>query len=73
MTIRLILVTALVLVLIPRPAHAYLDPGTISMVLHGVVAAIAGALVTLRIYWAKTKEVWARWTRRDRNSGSHQP
>lgn len=37
------------------PAQAYLDPGTGSMILQGIIGAIAGALVMLRIYWAKIK------------------
>ncbi len=37
------------------PAQAYLDPGTGSMILQGIIGAIAGALVVLRIYWAKIK------------------
>ena len=34
-------------------AHAYLDPGTGSLILQGLLAAIAGALVTANIYWLK--------------------
>ncbi|MBT4907110.1 MAG: hypothetical protein HOM58_18940 [Rhodospirillaceae bacterium] len=37
------------------PAQAYLDPGTGSMILQGIIGAIAGALVVLRIYWTKIK------------------
>ena len=36
-------------------AHAYLDPGTGSILLQGLLAAIAGSLVALRLYWAKIK------------------
>lgn len=34
-----------------RPAHAYLDPGTGSMILQGVLAAIAAAAVVTKLYW----------------------
>ena len=37
------------------PAQAYLDPGTGSMILQGIIGAVAGALVALRIYWGKIK------------------
>lgn len=50
--------TAILLLLIavfPFPAHAYLDPGTGSMIIHLLIGAIAGSLVTLKIYWAKVK------------------
>jgi hypothetical protein len=46
------LIVALVLVL-PRPAHAYLDPGTGSAVIQMVVAGVMGALFVLKMYWRK--------------------
>ena len=36
-------------------AHAYLDPGTGSILIQGLIAAIAGGLYTLKIYWHKIK------------------
>ena len=32
-------------------AHAYLDPGTGSAILQGVLAALAGIAVALKLYW----------------------
>jgi hypothetical protein len=37
------------------PAHAYLDPGTGSMVIQAVVAGVVGALALGRLYWARLK------------------
>lgn len=37
----------------PFPAHAYLDPGTGSMIVQMVVGAVAVAGVTIKIYWQK--------------------
>ncbi len=37
------------------PAEAYLDPGTGSMIVQGIIGVIAGALVALRIYYGKIK------------------
>lgn len=34
-------------------AFAYLDPGTGSIILQGLIAAFAAAAVTARIYWRK--------------------
>ena len=42
-----------------QPAHAYLDPGTGSMLLQGLLAGIAGAAVVLRLYWAKLKALFS--------------
>lgn len=48
-----------ILVVWASPAQAYLDPGTGSMILQGIIGTIAGALVVLRIYWAKIKLVFS--------------
>ena len=37
------------------PAHAYLDPATGGMIVQIVIGAIAGALVTLKLYWYRIK------------------
>lgn len=39
------------------PAHAYLDPGTGSMILQAIIGAIAVAGATLSVYWAKAKQL----------------
>lgn len=33
------------------PAHAYLDPGTGSVILQGVLGAIAAIAVVTKLYW----------------------
>jgi len=53
---KLQIATLLILsVLTTLPAHAYLDPGTGSMLLQMLIAGIVGALFTLKMYWYKTK------------------
>ena len=37
------------------PAYAYLDPGTGSMLLTGLIAGIAAIISFLSIYWQKVK------------------
>ncbi len=51
------------------PAYAYLDPGTGSMLLQGLIAAVAGVMVTARMYWHKIKGYFGRGS----NTGKHQP
>jgi len=41
------------------PAHAYLDPGTGSIILQGLIATIAGALMAGRLYWQRIKHFFA--------------
>ena len=41
------------LVFYPTHAFAYIDPGTVSIILQGLIGAIAATIVTLKIYWYK--------------------
>ena len=48
-------VAALALLAITRPSYAYIDPGTGSIILQGVLASIAVALGVLKLYWQRCK------------------
>ena len=50
-TTRKILFTVMGVLLLTNNAQAYLDPGTGSMILQGVIAGIAMATVTIKLYW----------------------
>lgn len=39
------------LLVMPQTANAYLDPGTGSMLLQGLIALIGGTLGTVGVYW----------------------
>ena len=41
--------------LFPDDAYAYLDPGTASMLLQGLIAGVAGGLAVVVLYWNKFK------------------
>ena len=41
-----------------QPTHAYLDPGTGSILLQGLIAAVAAVTVAGRIYWGKIKSLF---------------
>jgi len=40
-------------------AAAYIDPGTGSLLLQGLIAAIAGSLAAIKIYWSRIKSFFA--------------
>ena len=42
------------------PAYAYLDPGTGSMLLQGLIGGIAAAIAFLSIYWQKVKAFFGK-------------
>ena len=52
MRVFIIALSAL-LIVAPTPAFAYLDPGTGSMILQGIIGAIAGLMVAGKLYWGK--------------------
>jgi len=55
-------------------AHAYLDPGTGSIILQGLIAAALAVAVTGGIYWRRLKDFLARFTKEkdDNNGTSHE-
>ena len=63
-SIRLALLAA-ILASIPAPALAYIDPGTGSMLLQSLFAAVAAALVFGRTIWHKVKSLFSRDKGRD--------
>lgn len=50
---RLVLLTALLA--LPFEAAAYIDPGTGSLILQGLIAGLAAAAVAIRAYWYRLK------------------
>ena len=52
---RLTLVGAVIFIWASQPAYAYLDPGTGTIIIQGIVGAAAAASTILAIYWSKFK------------------
>jgi len=50
-TLRLGMAVTGILVLGMAPAHAYLDPGSISTLLHSVLASLVALGIALKLYW----------------------
>jgi hypothetical protein len=50
-------VCAVLVLSFSKNAYAYLDPGTGSMLLQGLIAAVAGGLIIIRTYWDKWKSL----------------
>jgi Na+/proline symporter len=53
-TSALVLV-ALLALLAPGTAWAYIDPGTGSFVLQGIIGAVVGGLLVLKLFWRRIK------------------
>ena len=44
----------------PIPAFAYIDPGTGSILIQGIIGAIAAIGVTLKLYWHRIVALFRR-------------
>ncbi len=55
----LLLVVALAFAM-PSPAHAYLDPGTGSMLLQLLLGGLVGAAATIKLYWHRLKSLFSK-------------
>ena len=66
--IRLLILTAGVILLLHRPAYAYLDPGTASIILQVVVGAVAAAGLFFRAYLARLFALIRRFVNNDPGS-----
>lgn len=49
----------------PGTAHAYIDPGTGSLLLQGILGAIAAGMVAVSFYWQRFKDFVSGRPRRD--------
>lgn len=45
--------------ILASPSHAYLDPGTGSIILQSILAGIAVAMGVLRLYWYRIKSFFS--------------
>jgi len=54
------LVFLLLVSLFPAQAQAYLDPGTGSIILQGLIAGIAVAWFTIKTYWYKLASLFGK-------------
>ena len=55
-----IMVVILIFIADLNQAHAYLDPGTGSMLIQVIIAGAVGAAFTLKLYWKRIKCVLFR-------------
>lgn len=55
---RLLILIALFIgmLCLTTPAYAYLDPGTGSILLQGLLAGVASAIAVLKLYWRRIKQ-----------------
>jgi len=50
----------LLVALFPTDAHAYIDPGSGSLIFQTIVATLAGVAYAVRLYWGRLRGVFSR-------------
>jgi hypothetical protein len=55
--VKLAVCSAAALACLETSAHAYLDPGTGSIILQAVIASVASSLFVIKLYWHKLKSM----------------
>ncbi len=63
--------SCLIVLLATRPAYAYLDPGTGSMILQLLLGGVAGALMVGKLYYQKIRSVFAGFLGRQVQDETH--
>ena len=71
-TVRLLAITLLGIG-ISVPAHAYIDPGTGSLIVQGVIGAIAAASITAKLWWHKLKVLFMKSSTASKDSADNDP
>ena len=58
--ISILIFTVAILLFSEQTAHAYIDPGTGSMILQAVLVALAGIAMAVKIFWRGIKNFFLR-------------
>ncbi len=56
----LVFLSAMFFAVATSPAHAYLDPGTASMILQGLIGGIAAGATVIALYYQKIKSFFRK-------------
>lgn len=62
---------SLYMLVVPMPAHAYLDPGTGSYILQIAAAAFFGSLFALKVWWRQITGFIGKMMRRKDSVGKN--
>jgi hypothetical protein len=57
--------TFILIAVCPTSAFAYLDPGTGSILLQGLIAGLAAIAVSGRLFWARIKGIFSKDSSKD--------
>lgn len=64
------LITFIFLLAFPSYSFAYLDPGSASMIIQGLIAGIASVATVIGLYWHKIKSYFSKKDDDDSKAGN---
>lgn len=67
---RHFVLAAALTIIFTSPAYAYLDPGTGSIILQGIVGALAIGAAYISIFWSRVKSFFSFSSRSDKKSAA---
>ena len=64
--LAVILISIFLVFILVNQSYAYIDPGTGSMLVQAVLAAIVGSAVTIKLFWKRIKIFFLRLVGKDK-------
>lgn len=55
-----LLIVLVTLLLLNSPAYAYIDPGTGSFIIQGIIASFLSVVFTCKMYWQRIKNYFSK-------------
>tara|TARA_B110000438_G_C15538448_1_gene531639 strand:- start:189 stop:374 length:186 start_codon:yes stop_codon:yes gene_type:complete len=57
---KLLMISSLFIIFSVDDAYAYIEPGTVGIVIQALVGALVGVGIALKLYWYKLKEKFSK-------------
>ena len=57
---KLLMISSLLIVFSVYDAYAYIEPGTVGIVIQALVGTLVGVGIALKLYWYKLKEKFSK-------------
>lgn len=69
---NLAIITAIIIFCSTQRAHAYIDPGTGSLIIQIIIGGLLGAMFALKIYWKRLKAYFSNLLSRRTQDDGHE-
>lgn len=70
--IKLLFACIFVIMMLPKDAYGYIDPGTGSYIIQIAIATILGSMFAIKIFWKKIVHFFRSVFNRNKNAGTEE-